>query len=229
MDTFGKMLLGSGGADLTGSAILFNLLLTLVLTLILAFTYKATHKGISYSQSFVNAIVLIGMVTASAMMIIGSSIVSAFALLGAFSIIRFRTPVKDVKDISFIFLSLVTGMGVGTGNYQIALITTIVMVLVVFAFNMINFGSIRKYGYILTFTFDSKKSKDDAFKKVFDKHLRSQSLLHVNAVKDGYTLDFTFNINLKNSGNADSLVAELAKTKGVSNVDLLTAKNDVEY
>ena len=157
MENLETLFLGGGGTYLTESEIVFNLVLTLILTLILAYTYKATHRGLSYSQSFVNAIVLVGMITAAAMMIIGSSLVSAFALLGAFSIIRFRTPVKDVKDISFIFLSLVTGMGVGTGNYNIALITTIVMVLVIFAFHYTNFGSMRKYGYILTFSFDSKK------------------------------------------------------------------------
>ena len=229
MENLEALLFGASGSQLMGSEIFFNLLFTLILTLVIAYAYKATHKGLSYSQSFVSAIVLIGMITASAMMIIGSSLVSAFALLGAFSIIRFRTPVKDVKDISFIFLSLVTGMGVGTGNYQVALITTIVMILVVFAFHFTNFGSMRKYGYILTFSFDSKKGKDDAFKKTFDKHLKSQSLLHVNAVKDGHTLDFTFNINLKNINNANTFTTELDNITGISNVDLLTAKNDIEY
>lgn len=214
---------------LSGGEVVFNLAFALALSLLLAFTYKSTHKGLSYSQSFVSAIILIGMIATAAMMIVGSDVISAVALLAAFSIIRFRTPVKDVKDISFIFLSLVVGMGVGTGNHQIALITTIVMVLVVFILHFTNFGSIRKYGYILTFNFDSKKGKDNAFKATFDKFLRTRSLLHVNAVKDGRTLDFTFNVNLKNKNDADKFVAELSKVEGVQNVDFLTAKNDVEY
>ena len=229
MDTFADLLMSSAGQGLTVDAILFNLLFSLVLMLLLAFTYKSTHKGLSYSQSFVNAIVLVGMVTATAMMIIGSNIVSAVALLGAFSIIRFRAPVKDVKDISFIFLALVVGMGVGVGAYSVALISTIVLTIVIFAFHFTNFGSIRKYGYILSFRFDSKKGQDDAFKSVFEVHLRSHSLLHVNAVKDGKTLDFTFNIRFKNPANSSLFTAELGKQKGISQVDLLTAKNDVEY
>ncbi len=214
---------------LSGTEVLFNLVFALLMTLILAFTYKSTHKGLSYSQSFVNAIVLVGMIATAAMMIIGSNVVSAVALLGAFSIIRFRTPVKDVKDISFIFLSLVVGMGVGTGNHQIAILTTVFMSLIVFVLNFINFGSMRKYGYILTFNFDSKKGKDNAFKTVFDKYLRTKSLLHVNAVKDGLSLDFTFNVNLKNENDANKFVEELGKVQGVAHVDFLTAKNDVEY
>lgn len=214
---------------LSGAEILFNFGFAFVLMLALALTYKSTHKGLSYSQSFVSAIVLIGLITTAAMMIIGSNVVSAVALLGAFSIVRFRTPVKDVRDISFIFLSLVVGMGVGTGNHQIALITTVVMMIIVFVFYHTNFGSIRKYGYILTFNFDSKKGKDNAFKAVFDKYLRTKTLLHVNAVKDGHTLDFTFNVNLKNNNDSDKFVSELSNIVGIDNVDFLTAKNDIEY
>ncbi|MDP4008077.1 MAG: DUF4956 domain-containing protein [Candidatus Peregrinibacteria bacterium] len=214
---------------LSGGEILFNFGFAFVLMLALALTYKSTHKGLSYSQSFVSAIVLIGLITTAAMMIIGSNVVSAVALLGAFSIIRFRTPVKDVRDISFIFLSLVVGMGVGTENHQIALITTVVMMIIVFIFHYTNFGSIRKYGYILTFNFDSKKGKDNAFKAVFDKYLRTKTLLHVNAVKDGHTLDFTFNVNLKNNNDSDKFVDELSKVIGIEDVDFLTAKNDIEY
>ena len=120
-------------------------------------------------------------------------------------------------------------MGVGTGNHQIALITTVVMMIIVFIFYHTNFGSIRKYGYILTFNFDSKKGKDNAFKAVFNKYLRTKTLLHVNSVKDGHTLDFTFNVNLKNNNDSDKFVDELSHVVGIDNVDFLTAKNDIEY
>lgn len=120
-------------------------------------------------------------------------------------------------------------MGVGTGNHQIALITTIVLILVVFIFHFVNFGSVRKYGYILSFNFNSKKGSDEAFKAVFDKFLSSRTLLHVNAMKDGHTLCFTFNVNLKNTADTEKFVEALSDLEAIDATDLLTAKNDIEY
>lgn len=88
---------------LSGTQIIFNFAYVFILMLALAYTYKITHKGFSYSQSFINAIVLIGMISTAAMMIIGSNVVSAVALLGAFSIIRFRTPGQGRKRYKFYF------------------------------------------------------------------------------------------------------------------------------
>ena len=77
-------------------------MLTLVLTVVLAKVYMYTHRGYSYSKSFVQSTVLIGVTITLIMVVIGSNIARAFALVGALSIIRFRNPVKDSRDIVFI-------------------------------------------------------------------------------------------------------------------------------
>lgn len=216
-------------SDFSLSRIVFNLLLAFVLSVGLSMVYKNTHKGLSYSQSFVTSIVLVSVIVAAAMMIIGNSIVSAFALLGAFSIIRFRTPVKDVKDVSFIFLSLVIGMGVGTGSYMIAIVTTAFLAAIIWFMFKGNFGSARKYGYILTFAFDTKEGSEENFKRVFDQHLSSNTLLHVKTIEAGQKLDFTFNVSFKKNANNGQFVRDLEDVTGVTRVDLLTAKNDIEF
>ncbi|PIZ81358.1 MAG: DUF4956 domain-containing protein, partial [Parcubacteria group bacterium CG_4_10_14_0_2_um_filter_41_6] len=102
--------------------VILNLALTFILALVIALVYKNTHKGLSYSQSFLFTLILISVITTIAMMVIGNSLAIAFGLLGAFSIIRFRTPVKEAKDTGYIFFSLVEGMAVGTNNHVIAII-----------------------------------------------------------------------------------------------------------
>ena len=75
--------------------IVTNLTVAIVLGLFVALLYRHTHKGLSYSQSFTLTIVFVGVIVAIVMMVIGNSMTRAFALVGALSIIRFRTVVKD--------------------------------------------------------------------------------------------------------------------------------------
>jgi ABC-type branched-subunit amino acid transport system permease subunit len=72
----------------------------------MAVIYRATHKGLSYSQSFSQTIVFVSLIVAIVMMVIGGSLARAFALVGALSIIRFRTVLKDTKDMAYIFAAL---------------------------------------------------------------------------------------------------------------------------
>ena len=76
--------------------ILINLAASFILALAIAFTYRATHRGLSYSQSFVLTLIFVTVITSMVVMVIGNNLARAFALVGAMSIIRFRTVVKGV-------------------------------------------------------------------------------------------------------------------------------------
>ena len=93
--------------DLTGEFSFMDvalvLLLSFALSVFIGWIYKITHRGTSYTQSFVFTLVLNGMVVALVMMIVGSNIARAFSLVGALSIIRFRNALKETRDVGFIF------------------------------------------------------------------------------------------------------------------------------
>ena len=100
--------------------IIINLILSFIFGLIISLVYKKTHKGLSYSQSFMITNVFVSVIVCMVIMIIGNNLARAFALVGALSIIRFRTVVKDTKDTAYIFWSLASGMATGTGSYFLA-------------------------------------------------------------------------------------------------------------
>ena len=124
--------------------IVINLILSFLLGLLISFVYKKTHKGMSYSQSFMITNIFICLIVCMVIMIIGNNLARAFALVGALSIIRFRTVIKDTKDIAFIFWSLAAGMACGTGSYFIALIGSLIITIVAFILFKTNYGSIYK-------------------------------------------------------------------------------------
>ena len=103
------------------SEIILNLTVSFILGLVVSIVYKKTHKGLSYSQSFVVTNIFIAVIVCMVIMIIGNNLARAFALVGALSIIRFRTVVKDTKDTAYIFWSLAVGLAAGTGSYFLAI------------------------------------------------------------------------------------------------------------
>ena len=131
--------------------IIFNLLLSFLLGLLISLVYKKTHKGLSYSQSFMVTNVFVTVIVCMVIMIIGNNLARAFALVGALSIIRFRTVVKDTKDTAYIFWSLASGMATGTGSYFLAIMGNLILTLIAFTLYKTNFGSIVKSEFILQF------------------------------------------------------------------------------
>ncbi len=94
-----------------------SMVMSTLLTFVLAHVYRQTHRGTSYSQSFLVTMFLMAVTTSVVMLIIGSNIARAFSLVGALSIIRFRTAVKDSRDTGYLFAAMVVGMGCGTQFY----------------------------------------------------------------------------------------------------------------
>ena len=80
------------------------IILSLLYSFIIAKIYLLVHRGYSYSKSYLHTMIMVSVTVALIMVIIGSEIARAFALVGAMSIIRFRNPVKDPRDVAFLFV-----------------------------------------------------------------------------------------------------------------------------
>lgn len=209
--------------------VVVGIALAFVLSLFVAITYRKTHKGLSYSQSFTLTLILIGVLMAVIMMVIGNSIARAFGAFGAFSLIRFRTAIKDTKDLGFILVVVAIGLAVGTGNYSIAIIATIASVIIIFVLTKINFGSIRKYDYILNFSAKTESFSNDKMREIFKEFLKYDNLLNVSSRENGRAMDYSFNIKFIKASELDEFVKKLDQIDGVSDVDIVSAKNDIEY
>jgi uncharacterized membrane protein YhiD involved in acid resistance len=213
----------------SASQVVLNIVLTFVLAFVIAYVYKKTHKGLSYSQSFVFTLVIMSVLVSIVMMVIGNSVARAFGLLGAFSIIRFRTAVKDTKDTGYIFFALAIGMAVGTGSYTIAMVGTVLVLLMILLLDKINFGSIRKHEYLLSFVVNHEEGGGASFESVFKKHLKNSMLLNINSKRDGKASEMTYHASFVDEGNKEDFVRELSGMPGVEKVHLITSKDDVEY
>lgn len=197
--------------------------------LIIAYTYRKTHRGFSYSQSFSLTLVLVTVVVMMIIVLIEDNIARAIGIFGAFSIIRFRTAVKDVRDIAFIFFALAVGLAVGVGAIGTGVVGVLFICALIFALHKTNFGGLRKLEYVLNFKMDVKNHSSDIFKKVMGQFLKKEMLLNVDAKDKGKSLVFTFNIGLKDDGELNKFIAKMTSLKGVSEVNVVSSKNDIEF
>ena len=205
-----------------------NAALATALGVVVALVYRYTHKGLSYSQSFTQTLLYLAVIVAIVMMVIGESVPRAFALVGALSIIRFRTVVKDTKDTAFVFGALAIGMAAGTSSYFLALLATAFIVGIALMLYTSNFGALYKSEFILRFTFD--QSRDSAaYLEIIKQNAKRSNLLHIEPSGDGQTLKLTYDITLEKDSTPEKLTRGLGEVEGTSEVVLIVSKGDVDY
>lgn len=211
-----------------------NVAFAFILSLLTALVYQFTHKGHSYSKNFVTSLIIISIVVSVVMMVIGNSLARAFALLGAFSIIRFRTAVKDTKDIAFVFLALVIGMAAGTNNYIIGLIGTLLILIVIILLSKVNLTGAERSNYTLSVFVKNNKNKDqkgeDIFSsKILDRFIKRKDLLSISTRDSGKLIEHVFAIDFKNKINTEDFLRDLTSVNSIEKVHLFSTKQDIEY
>ncbi|MEO0226013.1 MAG: DUF4956 domain-containing protein, partial [candidate division WOR-3 bacterium] len=108
----------------TGPQIIANIVVALICGIFISWLYRITYRGPGYSSTYVNSLILLSMITSVVIMVVGNNLARAFGLVGAMSIIRFRTAIKNTQDIVYVFFALAIGMAAGVGLYKVAFIGT---------------------------------------------------------------------------------------------------------
>ncbi len=159
------------GISLSGELTLFHavmgLFIAFILTFILALIYKVIHREKNDCHVIMHSMIFISVILAGAMMVIGNNLAIAFGLVGAVSIIRFRTAVRNYIDMSFIFVSIVVGMASGLDFYAVAVLITVFVGSLMLILNFLKFGMSPPISneYIMTLEFKGEKSFSEEFFK----------------------------------------------------------------
>ncbi|MFC1595085.1 DUF4956 domain-containing protein [Patescibacteria group bacterium] len=214
--------------ETSSAVIIFNILFAFVLAAIIVWVWRKTHKGLSYSQSFALTIIILSPLASAVMMVVQNNIIGAFALLGAFSLIRFRTIIKETRDVAFLFFSLTIGVASGTSNYAIALWTTIIISSIILLLFKFDFASSQRTGFLITFQVDSANFKMADVQELFNKYLKYSELLHEKISIDNEK-ELAYSLHFKNHEEAPLFMEEFKKINGVQQSYLITGKETIEY
>lgn len=218
--------------DVNMYVLIVDVPLALLLSMIVCYIYRITFTGITYSQTFLLSLIMITIVTTVLISVIGSNLARAFSLVGALSIIRYRTAVKDARDTGFIFLCVATGMILGAGYYALAVGLIVIMSIIMVLLHKFNFASDMVHRGILSVSIagGSIEKSESLIRSILNKSVREVALLehYVEQPSNNTHLKFVissfgrgFN-KTKQRSRERAMIDELRGVSGVVRVALET-------
>ena len=201
------------------SDLLVTFLASLLLGLLIAFIYKLTYSGVLFNYQFALSLVLLAMITGVIILAISANLVLSLGMVGALSIVRFRTAVKDPMDTVYMFWALATGILTGAGFLLIAALATVLIggAMILLSYLIKRRG--KSHSYLLVIRYDSASKGEllHMLKPLQNYKIKSKS---VEPNYDEMVLEVQLNQRQM------QIVDDLCAIKGVSGVNLVSCEND---
>ncbi len=192
-----------------------------VLGQMIAAVYTWTFRGLSYSRSFVISLALTGLVATVLMLAIGNNVARGLGLLGTLAIIRFRSTLRDVRDMIFIFAALAVGIAVGVQALAIATIGAVAFCAFSVHLTLSPFASRRQFDGLLRLNSVAGSASDELLKRVLQDHCSTFVLVSLREVAQGSRLDQSYQVRLRDPTYQHHLVSAIGCLDDVCDISLL--------
>ncbi|MBI3864811.1 MAG: DUF4956 domain-containing protein [Planctomycetia bacterium] len=191
---------------------------------IVAVVYRASHGREKADDVTLQAtLVLLCMLIAMVSLVIGSDIARAFSLVGALSIVRFRTVVDDTRDTAFVIFAVIVGMAVGSGQYLVPAVGVPAVGLVAVGLHRLQNGNGGLVDGMLTVRIGLGRDAESLLAAPLDRHVVRRRLLSVGTTKQGAALELGYAVRLKSEAGLSGLVTELNQVEGIQSVEVRRA------
>lgn len=202
--------------------LILRLTLSFALGALVAGIYRWTHRrDETPAASFLATLVLMTIVIAMSTQVIGDNIARAFSLVGALSIVRFRTVVQDTRDTVYVIFAVVVGMAVGAGHIAVALVGIFITGIASFVMQPKTLAwELADQRLSLTMRIGFGRDPNLIFPPIFEKYLETFELCAISTVKQGNAMEVNYRIELRNTVSQTAFVSALSLIEGVQNVEL---------
>ena len=207
----------NSSSSLTVFDIFIALFASLICAAIISYTYKNTFQGVLYQKSFNLSLILISLITTSVIMVISGNLVLSLGMVGALSIIRFRSAVKDPIDIVFMFWAVSIGIANGVAAFKVSFLTSIIISVVIILIKKIPLSS-KPFILIIKTNVGNEK--------ILDKIISTESNQYFLKSKNinGNHEELIFEIRIKDDLK---ITKKISQIKGVKDVNLISSSNNV--
>lgn len=212
------------GSTLTIEAIVLHIVFSAILSIAIYISYWYTHIGTAYSRKFNVSLITLTILTATVMTVIGNNIALSLGMVGALSIVRFRTAIKDSRDTTYIFWAIIVGICCGVGDYLVASVGSIVVFIV-----LLILGRVRNENRILLIVKASRSKETDIEGLVFS-YFDKKALLKVkntstSSVEFIYELSRSvYNLTYKKD---QSITQKLYDLGNIEYVNIVTQNDEI--
>lgn len=213
-----SVLEGFENADISTTKIIVTLVIAYALAMYIHLVYKLVTKNAFYYKNYAVSMTIMAVITSGIILAMQSSLVISLGMVGALSIVRFRTAIKDPLDLLFLFWSIGVGIICGAGLYKIAIVTSVVATIGILLFECL---PVKKSSYLLVINSLSKENEDHIF-QILKEGAKEYRVKSKNVNKMG--VDYIVELKLKENGNM--IVDQLSDVDGIDAVSLL--ENDVD-
>jgi hypothetical protein len=209
------------GTGVSPLAVFLRLLVALALGALVAWIYVKTTRRLAGAESFPVTLALLAVLIAMVTQVIGDNVARAFSLVGALSIVRFRTVVRDTKDTAYVIFAVVVGMAVGAQNLWVALIgIALIGAAMAFVARASRAPLKEPPPFLLTVRIGAGQDFNELAAGALSKHLQGLHLLSAGTMKQGTVLEYVYETRMKGPGAPEEFVRELSVIEGVQDVRL---------
>jgi len=204
-----------------------SLLLAFGLAQAIGAVYVWTFRGMSYSIGLVHSMVIGASITAMLMLAIGNSIAAGIGIAGGLALVRFRTALRDPRDMMFVFAALGVGIASGLGAHVVALLGTGMFCLAVFTLTVSEFGSQRRFDGLLRFSVPATANETEIIANLRT-HTRFVALVTLREVAQGDAMEHAYQVRLSDPRHRTAMLKRLEQIPGIQDVSLLLQEPTVE-
>ena len=219
-DIFKDKFLKGFDTDMGAVAILPALLVTVVISAFIFLIYRITTKSALYSKSFGISMSLISVVTSSIIISMQSNIVLSLGMVGALSIVRFRTAIKDPRDLLFLFWSISVGIIVGGGLFEVAIVSSVIITLALIGYDIL---PSKRAPYLLII--NSTAENTELMVLACCKNLAKQIKVKSRTISAGRT-DLVIELT---TVKGEELIKQVSSLEGIINASLLSHDGDTQF
>ena len=206
----------------------FSLLMGFILSMTIAAIYRWSHAGLSYSRGFVHTLVLGSIVTCMLIIAIGNNLARGLGILGTLAIIRFRTPIRDPRDIIFLFACLGVGIAVGSEVYTAAIMGTGAFCLVALFLHLSPFASQRQHEGLLRLLMPTESKSTERIDEILHRYCERTLLVASREALQGDAVEHAYQLKLLDPSYHSDLLEDLRELEDVQEVNLLMQRSTVE-
>jgi hypothetical protein len=197
--------------------ILLRLLAALLFGITIAWVYRRARGETASNGSFPGTLVLLCVLIAMVTQVIGDNVARAFSLVGALSIVRFRTVVRDTQDTAYVIFAVVTGMAVGSQNLWVAALGLAVVAIAAWFLSRTSGGGDASL-WILSIRVGLGLDHEKLTAAALEPHLQKRELMSVETARQGVSLDLTYEVQLRPDASVSGALKDLHRIEGVQDV-----------
>lgn len=208
--------------------VFYAFLLSFVLGTGIAVLYVKTFQGLSYSRNFLHCLVLCPILTAVAMQAIGDNVARGIGMIGAISILRFRTNIKDPRDMFFVFASLAVGLAAGVHAYAIATIGVICFSAATLILANTPFAHGPQFDALLRLHLKREEENSRELEKILTEKCKHFAMISVREIGQGDLLDYAYQLKFRKTTTHQNILQAIHQVPGAKGVNLMMQESVIE-